>query len=325
MRIGIPRGLLYYEYFPLWKCFFEELSAEVIVSGPTTKRILDRGVQTAVDEACLPVKVFYGHAAELGDCVDFLFVPRVVSVEPRAYTCPKFLGLPDMLRASMVLPRLLSPTVNMRRNRRQLLAAVRQVAAELGAGPVKTWRAWRRAVAAYRRFKEFLRQGYGFEDAVSLALGQNRHLARQAPPARDLTVAVLGHPYLVYDQLVGMNLIQRLRSEGVRVLTADSFTPAEIEAKVRNLPKALFWTYEKQVLGAALACLDRNVDGIIQYVSFGCGPDSMIGELIQRWVRRKRDIPFTLLTVDEHTGQAGILTRVEAFLDMVARKKARSA
>jgi predicted nucleotide-binding protein (sugar kinase/HSP70/actin superfamily) len=50
----------------------------------------------------------------------------------------------------------------------------------------------------------------------------------------------------------------------------------------------------------------------------------MTGELIERYARALR-APFLNLTLDEHTGEAGIVTRLEAFLDMVRWKKAETA
>jgi predicted nucleotide-binding protein (sugar kinase/HSP70/actin superfamily) len=55
MRIGIPRGLLYYQYFPMWKTFFETLGAEAVVSPATTQEMLDQGCSRAVGDICLPV------------------------------------------------------------------------------------------------------------------------------------------------------------------------------------------------------------------------------------------------------------------------------
>ena len=42
----------------------------------------------------------------------------------------------------------------------------------------------------------------------------------------------------------------------------------------------------------------------------------MVLSLIEEVVR-KAGIPFMTLTVDEHTGEAGMLTRLEAFVDMI--------
>ena len=60
---------------------------------------------------------------------------------------------------------------------------------------------------------------------------------------------------------------------------------------------------------------DPGIDGIIHLISFGCGPDSLVGELVERRAQRGRGFPFLLLTLDEHSGEAGLTTRLEAFVD----------
>ena len=61
---------------------------------------------------------------------------------------------------------------------------------------------------------------------------------------------------------------------------------------------------------------DEHIDGIVYLACFGCGPDSLIGEIIERRMNK----PFIMLTVDEHTGETGLLTRLEAFVDMIERQ-----
>src|SRR5690554_4585301 len=102
MKIGIPRALYYYRYYPLWETFFKSLGLEVIVSDPTTKKSLDFGVSAVVDGICLPVKVYLGHIQNLKEKnVDYLFVPYIISVEKEEYICPKFMGLPDLVASSI--------------------------------------------------------------------------------------------------------------------------------------------------------------------------------------------------------------------------------
>ncbi len=60
-KIGIPKALLYYKYYPFWKLFLEEMGYEVVTSGQTTQKMLQDGTSCTVDEACLPVKLFCGH------------------------------------------------------------------------------------------------------------------------------------------------------------------------------------------------------------------------------------------------------------------------
>ncbi len=96
--IGIPRGMFYYDYYILWEEFFKNLNTKVVISPPkTNKDILNRGISTCVDEACLPVKVFHGHVNYLKDKVDYIFIPKFISLYKREYCCPKHLGLPDMV------------------------------------------------------------------------------------------------------------------------------------------------------------------------------------------------------------------------------------
>ncbi len=99
IRIGIPRALLYYQYYPMWKTFFEELGAEVVVSPPTTQAMLSEGSSRVVAETCLPTKVFLGHVLSLVKECDYIFISAIRSVKSKVYNCSKLLGLPDMTKA----------------------------------------------------------------------------------------------------------------------------------------------------------------------------------------------------------------------------------
>ena len=99
IRIGIPRALCYYQYYPMLKTFFEELGAEVVISPPTTQAVLSEGSSRVVAETCLPAKVFLGHVLSLVKDCDYVFIPAIRSVKRRTYNCSKLLGLPDMTKA----------------------------------------------------------------------------------------------------------------------------------------------------------------------------------------------------------------------------------
>ena len=98
IRVGIPRALIFYQQYPLWRTFFQELGAEVVVSSATTRGILAGGASRVVAETCLPTKIFVGHCVSLGKEVDFTFIPSVKSIERNVYNCSKFVGLPDLVR-----------------------------------------------------------------------------------------------------------------------------------------------------------------------------------------------------------------------------------
>jgi predicted nucleotide-binding protein (sugar kinase/HSP70/actin superfamily) len=319
--VGIPRGLLYYHYLPLWRDFFTGLGIEVMESGPTTRAIVKQGLAVAVDEICLPVKVFFGHVEELKDKVDYLFIPRLVSVEKRAFICPKLLGLPDMIRYSVVdLPPLLEPTVNLSKSRRGLYRVVDQMAIALKVHPVQAWLSFLKAWQHWRTWQHLQQQGLVPLDA--LAALDNEVGAKRDGNENKLCVGVLGHPYNIYDDYINLGTLQRLAELGVEVRTPEMLSPVIIKTWAKRLPKESFWTLGKNILGAAGHFLHSGeFDGIIHLISFGCGPDSLVGELVERHAHRGGGFPFLLLTLDEHTGEAGLATRIEAFVDTLEWRK----
>ncbi|MDP7470460.1 MAG: acyl-CoA dehydratase activase-related protein, partial [Dehalococcoidia bacterium] len=50
IRVGVPRGLLFYQYFPMWQTFMEALGAEVVVSPSTTRGLATSGASRVVAE-----------------------------------------------------------------------------------------------------------------------------------------------------------------------------------------------------------------------------------------------------------------------------------
>lgn len=311
--VGIPQGLLYYRYFPMWRSFFDALDVDVVVSPPTNKSIVKRGTELGENELCLPVKIFFGHVAALDGTVDFIFVPRVVSVERRELTCPKFLGLPDMTRVLGFTTPILAPTIDMRRGRRDFVAQAWKVARTLGAPHTRIPGAIQTGLRAHERWERDMLDGKPLRVPHAEPEGGRR-----------LRIGVAGHPYNIYDPQISMDLIKRLAGRGIDVVTPEMVSHAEIRSAVADIPKALFWTYEKEVLGAAKHWVDNGlVDGVIYMLSFACGPDSFVQVLIEDAVRSAvKPVPLLSLVIDEHSGEAGFVTRLEAFLDMLQRREA---
>lgn len=318
VSVGIPRGLLYYKYFPLWQTFFESLGVSVVVSSPTNRRILVQGLKKADGEICLPVKIFYGHVLDLSRKVDFLFIPRVIAVEKYAYTCPKLLGLPDMIRASDDnLPPVLAPVFNRRLGWREYYLPFYQLGQNFSSSRLRVSQALWRAIQAQAGFERRIRSGWSFEEAL-----QSRSVQKHFSTPSRLRIGVAGHSYNVIDSFVSLNLLKKLRDKGAAVLTTDMVSPSEIEETTAHLPKRLFWTYEKEVVGSALSWLQqKTVDGVIYVLSFACGPDSMIQVVLEQEAKRLGRVPLMPIVIDEHTAETGMLTRLEAFLDMIAWQK----
>ena len=316
--VGIPRALLYYYYFPAWQAFLQTLGAEIVLSDETTKHILDQGVRAAVEETCLPVKLFLGHVANLCEKnVDFIFIPRVVSVERKKYLCPKFLGLPEIVRHCLPnLPEILTPEINWGQREGKTLAELKKLAARFCHEPGSFHRALQAALTAQKLYEAKLRQGLTPQEVL--------HNEKAPLPAGNIRVAVLGHAYNLNDSFLSLNLLKKLRALGAEVITAEMLPAQAIAKGVKSLVKESFWTFGHQLLGVGNYLLRENkIAGLVLVASFGCGPDSLICELIERFYKRQRNVPVLLLTLDEHTGEAGIITRLEAFVDMLYWRKAR--
>ncbi len=309
IKVGIPRALLYYYYYPQWITFFNHLGVETVVSGETTRGILDKGLKSTVDEACLPVKLAVGHVIDLRDKVDYIFLPRIISTARREYICPKFLGFPDMVRHTIEgLPPLIDLNYNMYgkgSNPRDFFIKVGKLFTR---NPV-------RIMSAYRASKRVLEQ---YRSNMVAGMKQKNTGTCQDREPGAITIAVIGHPYNIYDRHISMNMIERLEKNGAKVLTADQLEDGVVRSEAEKLPKKLFWTINQRMIGAAYHYFKKeDVHGIIHVASFGCGPDSITGELIERYARSGSRKPLLNLTIDEHTAEAGLITRLEAFLDMV--------
>ncbi len=322
-KVGIPRGLFYYKYFPLWKTFLEELGAEITVSDPTNKRILDDGVRACVDEACLPVKLFHGHVKNLSGRVDCLFIPRFTSISRNEYVCPQIGGLPDTVRHTLKdLPPVIDTEVNMRKSASNSWKAALETGRWFTSDKKAIKAAYHKAVDAYRSYRSGIKKG-------ELPFGKRTAAGIHTRPAgeKPLKIAVIGHVYNLYDTYINMNMLEKLGNSGVEIITADMVEEDKINLNVAGLNKPMFWNFGRKALGSALHLAGSGeIDGIIYVMSFGCGIDSFVCDLMERRLKKQVDIPFTLLTIDEHSGEAGMNTRLEAFIDMIeinAKNKCR--
>ncbi len=316
MRIGVPRGLLFFYYYPLWEAFFRTLGVELVVSAPTSRPLFNRGVVLASDETCLPVKVFFGHIESLREKqVDYVFLPRMVSMEKRTYLCPKLLGFPEVVTSVITdLPPVLTANFNLRKNPKELDKALHELGKQLGYNARRIQQAVEAAREAQARFEDLLLGGQEFDLAVK-GRSAERNTAEVA-----LRIGVLGHAYMLYDRFTSLDIKGKLSKFGTEIITAETVDSGEIDHYMEQLPKKMFWSHSKRILGAAYSFIDDpRVHGLVHLSCFGCGPDSMIADMVERACRR-RGKPFMVLTLDEHTGEAGLVTRLEAYVDMLRRR-----
>jgi predicted nucleotide-binding protein (sugar kinase/HSP70/actin superfamily) len=330
IKIGIPRALLYYQYYPMWQTFFGQLGAEVVVSPPTTQVMMSSGSSRMVADTCLPAKVFMGHVLYLADKCDYIFIPAIRSVKSRVYNCSKFLGLPDMTKAVIPeAPPILDIDIDVNKGKRALYRAIYRLGRHFTWDPFKVRRASMAAWQAHLNYQRLM-SGHKLKSpqAIERLSGtpETETEMRSSNPAPiQGTIALIGHPYLLYDEHISHRLVHWLERAGYKVLTPEMLTEDELESATARLAGKDHWTYEGDVVGAGGHYLESGVDGVIGIMAFGCGPDSLMMDMVRRRAASLRATSFMSLTLEEHTAATGVVTRLEAFLDMVYIRKRRQA
>lgn len=323
LRIGIPRALLYYYYYPFWKTLFEKLGCEVVVSDETNAGIVADGSKVSVSEICVPIKIFNGHVINLEKKnVDYIFVPQFHKVNKEWY-CPKFIGIPELVEYS--LPNMKTPLIILdyvtKTDMIDSFEVHKPLIEKLSVSKSELKSALKQAKESQLRFRDLSKQGYEITDIY-------KHFYEKAPlpdkKDREITIALLGYVNNVYDNFVSMNTISKLKEMGANIITFDMLDEDIVKID-KNEIKQPFWIFTRKIYNASKHLIASNkIDGIIHVTAFGCGPDSIIGKLMEIDCE-ENNIPFMTVRVDEHTGDNHVNTRLEAFTDMIKMQKRKGA
>ncbi len=323
MKIGIPRAMSFYHNYPFYFGFFTDLGIEIILSDKTTKKTLASGSSLVVTETCLPVKVYAGHVLNLLDKgVEKILVPSFQSIAPKIYNCSKIRGLPDLIRN--VVKRdftMIEATLDKSEKNQGLYDFLKETVAPFGITDEKRIKkaskaGWR----VYNNFKVMTASGMDYKQAMSYAL-QGKVLIQKDDKEYPISIALVSHAYNIYDERTSMKIFDKLKDMDVKVYSALQLTDEQMNDGVNALGQVAYWANEHEMTGCAGHYLkDNKIDGLITLTAFGCGPDSLMLERITR-KSKQFNKPLLNLTIDEHTGEAGFITRLEAFVDMLYRKK----
>ncbi len=306
IKIGVPRAMYYYDRFPFWRTYFSQLGAEVVVSTPTNRFTVSKGREHCITEPCFPIIAAFGHVVELLEQgVDYVLVPNAINAETdqpqkESWFCPWGQTLPLVIKntiyASPWYDRLLTPVVRFRDGEEAVAKALWPMAHQLGVGEKRHRQAIAMAYQAQRHFINTIKQR-GREALATLD-------AQQAP-----AVVLLGRPYNVYDGGLNLNVPRKLHQHyGINILPLE-FLPIE-GINISDHHENMFWNYGRKILQTAVFAGKHKHLHIIYITNFKCGPDSYI----KHYIKEAAGSPFLTLQFDEHSNDAGILTRCEAYL-----------
>ncbi len=305
-RVGIPRALVFHELFPYWHAFFASLGMDVVLSAETSPRTIGDTQDHAVLESCLPVKLVYGHVIDLMEQdLDYVFLPSILDREDLAtgqkhnHYCPLIPAASQLVSSHLDIEgsgaKALTFSLHMQREnvRRKEL---KPLAAQLGLPVGRLVEAALEGEVAQDEFYRSVRR-LGEEVLTSL-------------PPNQPAVVVVGRPYNTCDLGVCQDLPLKLRKMGALPIPIDLLPLRSVDVSEEH--SDMYWRSGQDILAAAKIIAEDERLNAIYLTSFSCGPDSFLVGFFRQMLEPK---PFLELEVDDHTAEAGIVTRCEAFLD----------
>ncbi|HEY82486.1 MAG TPA: hypothetical protein G4O01_04250 [Dehalococcoidia bacterium] len=304
--VGIPRALLVYDYAPLLIGFLNALGVRVLLSHGTTKEIMEQAVELSYTDSCFPLKLLHGHIAAIKDKVDYILYPCFIRLgqkegqENQKYACPLVQASPFIVRHVLNLgERLLTPIIDFSQGDEETIKNLAQVALKLGFSRRRGKEAALAGIEAQRRF-----------EADRAELG--RKLLGQLRQSDQLGVVLFSRSYMAQDCGANLGIAEKLAQLGVVPIPLDFLPLGSVDPK--EYSDRPYWFYEsKFIAGGAITAQDPQLYGLV-LTNFGCGPNSFILKMLEDIMGGK---PLGELEIDEHAAEAGIVTRLEAFVDTI--------
>jgi predicted nucleotide-binding protein (sugar kinase/HSP70/actin superfamily) len=151
---------------------------------------------------------------------------------------------------------------------------------------------------------------------------------------RPLRVKLVGESYCALEPFVNFDMVRRLGEMGVLVdpaltphrwLGFHGFRLGRDEAAGARAASRPYWRYcaggeDEASLGHMIIAARAGFDGVVHVHPFACMPGTVVQPTMAR-VSRDYDMPFLSLSIDEHSSETGVLTRLEAFVSMLERRQ----
>jgi predicted CoA-substrate-specific enzyme activase len=314
-EVGIPLILFFHEMFPFWKAFFTELGYRVVLSDKTNKELIRKGVENVVAETCFPIKVSHGHVLNLlGKGVKRIFLPSIINLKAshpeisNNTACPYAQAFPYAIHSSIDFKKgrvvVLQPILHFGYGRDHLEKELVEFAKSLHQGS--------------KRVKDALEKAERFQALFYQSLlNRGKEVLDQVGP-NDKVMVIVGRPYNSCDSGVNLEIPKKLRDLGVLPIPMD-FLPLESVAPSEEI-REMYWRYGQRILAAGKIIKEDPNLYAVYITNFGCGPDSFIHHFFRDLSKGK---PYLQLEIDEHSADAGAITRCEAFLDSLKNVKAK--
>ncbi len=304
-RVGFPRILHFFEHYPFWKAIFESLGFKVVNSDISNQEIVESALERFSAETCFPIKMAYGHIQNLiNKNVDCIFLPSLTrftegdSPEEGSSICLYVQSISSSIQARFDFDKIgikfIGEPIHLQQSSTLMHRQMRQLAKVLHVSQDEMETAVDKGFKAYNLFRDnLLRTGKEF-------------LGNLQPDEKCLVV--VSRPYNGFDRRLSLEIPKKIRKMGIKVIHID-FLTLDIH---HNDLSSMYWLYGRKILSSANIIRNHPNLYAVFLTSFGCGPDSFITHFFRKSMSGK---PYLQLELDEHSADAGMITRLEAFLD----------
>jgi predicted nucleotide-binding protein (sugar kinase/HSP70/actin superfamily) len=149
-----------------------------------------------------------------------------------------------------------------------------------------------------------------------------------------IKIAIIGEIYTVIEPFSNLYIEDKLMDYGIStkrtlspswwlknlVLSPTNMNQLSIKRKAKEYLPYMIGGHARECIGEAVLAHEEGFDGAIQIFPMGCMPE-IVSKAILPKISKDKDFPILTLVVDEMTGEAGYITRIEAFVDLLERRK----
>ncbi len=309
LTVGVNKSFFVNTYYPLYRHFFHQLGFKVQL--PTAMDA--EGVDYRGAAFCYPAEIAHGFFLNLlNKRPDYLFLPHLKGLSPEGddrpgTTCPFSQGEPyflatafkenEIMAGLQKQGRILKPVLDFSGDHKRAAESLARSVKVLGVGR-------RKALAAY---EEARRTQEAFADEMKINC--SRVLQKLEQDRSRIAIVVVGRSYNSFVAEANKGIPQKIASRGVPVLPF-AFLPYASE----EVSEEMYWAAGRMILKSS-RFIARHPQLFPCYITnFSCGPDSFLLEYFRHTMGKK---PFLILELDSHVADAGLETRIEAFLDII--------
>jgi len=309
--IGINKSFLVNTYFPLYSTFFSLLGFRPLLPADASSE----GIDLRNAPFCFPAELSHGFFHSLINTKqppDHLFLPHFKSIpsqngDQSSQVCPFVQGETFFLQTTFREQlqtlntngtRILSPLLDLKEGLEAAKAPLTRAVKPINIDKKTAEKAFDAANARQTECMAALKE-----------LGKNALSELEAHPDK-IGVVVFSRPYNGFVEEAHMGVPRKLASRGICVIPFDSL-PFEPKRPKRHM----YWGMGQMILKAARFVKDHPQLFGVFITNFSCGPDSFLIGYFRSIMGKK---PSLTLELDSHTADAGLDTRVEAFVDIVS-------